>query len=141
MEIRFRRALPEDAENILSLWRTAEAVHGVTDTLTDVQRMVNRDSAAFILAVSGGELVGSIIAAFDGWRGNIYRLAVHPEFRRRGLARSLVLEAEGMFREWGVKRITAIVLKEHPWAMGFWKAAGYAVDERVVRFIRNPNET
>src|SRR5262245_28393687 len=124
-EIRFRRARPEEAESILSLWRAAEAVHGVTDTVADIQRMAGRADAAFILAICGGQIAGSIIAAFDGWRGAIYRLAVHPDFRRKGLARSLVVEAEKMFRQWGVKRISAIVMQDHPWAMGFWKAAGY----------------
>jgi ribosomal protein S18 acetylase RimI-like enzyme len=134
----FRRAVPGDAESILSLWNAADAVHGVTDTIEDVRRMAGNANAAFILAVCDGRIAGSIIAAFDGWRGSIYRLAVHPDFRRKSLARALLAEAEKMFAEWGVKRITAIVVKEHPWAMGFWNAAGYTIDERVARFVRNP---
>jgi hypothetical protein len=33
--------------------------------------------------------------------------------------------------------MTALVLKDHPWAMGFWNAVGYGVDQRMVRFVRN----
>ena len=62
-----------------------------------------------------------------------------PSHRRQGLARMLVAEAEGAFKKWGVKRVGAVVMKDHPWAMGFWKAAGYTVDERAVRFVRNFN--
>ena len=35
------------------------------------------------------------------------------------------------------KRITALVEKERPWAMSFWEAVGYRVDERIVRRVRN----
>jgi ribosomal protein S18 acetylase RimI-like enzyme len=70
----------------------------VTDTVEDIHGMVSSDSAAFILAMADGAIVGSIIATFDGWRGSIYRLAVHPGHRRRGLARMLLAEAEKMLR-------------------------------------------
>jgi len=135
--LQFRRATADDANDILSLWHAAEAVQSVTDTVEDIQSIVRRENAAFILAISHGQIVGSVIAAFDGWRGGIYRLAVHPDKRRRGVARMLVAEAEKVFKNWGVKRVSALVFKEHPWAMGFWAAAGYSVDERVVRFIRD----
>ncbi len=82
-------------------------------------------------------LAGSIIATFDGWRGHIYRLAVRPELRRRGIARQLVEAAHGAFETWGVRRITALVEKDHPWAVSFWQAVGYAPDDRICRFVRN----
>ena len=132
-----RRALPEDAEEVISLWKDAEATESVTDTVEEVRRIAVRDNLAFILAISEGDIVGSIIGAFDGWRGNIYRLAVHPSCRRRGLARTLVAATEERFSEWGVKRVTALVEREHGGAVGFWRAVGYLPDHRMTRFVRN----
>ncbi len=35
------------------------------------------------------------------------------------------------------KRITALVERDHPWATGFWDAAGYDLDEGMARYVRN----
>jgi ribosomal protein S18 acetylase RimI-like enzyme len=82
-------------------------------------------------------VVGSIIAKWDGWRGNMYRLAVLPDYRRLGVARALVEEGERCLRDQGCRRVSAIVMREHEWAVGFWVAASYTNDERMFRFVRN----
>ena len=78
----------EDIEAVLELWRQAEATPGVTDTADDLRRAVADGPAVVLVAEVGGRLVGSVIGTFDGWRGNIYRLAVHPDHRRQGVARA-----------------------------------------------------
>ncbi|MEO0405780.1 MAG: GNAT family N-acetyltransferase [Cyanobacteria bacterium P01_A01_bin.135] len=55
----------------------------------------------------------SFFGGFDGWRGDLYRLAVHPQYRRRGVAAVLVNQIEDHFVQQGVKRITALVEKNH----------------------------
>jgi ribosomal protein S18 acetylase RimI-like enzyme len=126
----------EDIEAILELWRQADATPSVTDTADDLKRAISESSAHVLVAEIGGRIVGSIIGAFDGWRGNIYRLAVHRDFRRKGVARALVIEVEERLIRQGAKRITALVEKDQPRAMSFWEAVGYRMDERIVRRVR-----
>src|SRR5437868_3476507 len=101
----------EDVEAVLLLWRQADATPGVTDSAGDLQRAISGSPAQVLVAEVEGRLVGSIIGTFDGWRGNIYRMAVHPEHRRKGIARALVAEIEERLARQGAKRITALVEK------------------------------
>lgn len=132
-----RQAIPADADAILALWKDSETTRSVTDTADEIRRISTGEYVAFILATEDENIIGSVIATFDGWRGNMYRLATHPLHRRKGIARALVSEAERIFAKWGVKRITALVERDHGWAVDFWEAAGYVADVRMSRYVRN----
>jgi ribosomal protein S18 acetylase RimI-like enzyme len=134
--VSIRPCRTQDVEVVLELWRQADATPSVTDNADDLRRAVPNSPAHVLVAEAGGRLIGSIIGMFDGWRGNIYRLAIHPDFRRHGVARALVADIEKKLAERGAKRITALVEKDHPLAMNFWEAVGYCVDERIVRRVR-----
>ncbi len=133
---RIRECRHEDCPPVLDLWRQAEAIPSRTDTLDDLHRLVDERSGLFLVAEQGERLVGTIIAGWDGWRGNMYRLAVLPNFRRRGIARSLVAEAERRLRAKGACRITALVVKSEEEALAFWQAIGYDHDQRMVRYVK-----
>jgi ribosomal protein S18 acetylase RimI-like enzyme len=133
-----RRVRPGEGAMLLALWRAAGASPSPTDTEEDIDRALRSDRLECFVAEIDSVAVGSIIAAFDGWRGNIYRLAVQPAFRRRGIARQLVEAAHDVFARWNVRRITALVENDHSWAVAFWRAVGYSHDERMARFVRNP---
>src|SRR6266481_2174993 len=101
-----RESRLEDVPTILDFWRQAEATPSVTDTADDLRQAIASTCAKLLVAEVSGSLVGSIIGTFDGWRGNIYRMAVHPQYRRRGIARALVAEIEKRLVRQGAKRIT-----------------------------------
>jgi ribosomal protein S18 acetylase RimI-like enzyme len=132
-----RPAGQADAAALLALWRASETTPSPTDDVAGVRRLLAEPAAAVLAAERGDELVGSLIAGFDGWRGNLYRLAVHPAHRRRGIARALVAAAEGWLRARGARRITALVERDHAWATAFWAAVGYADDARMTRYVKN----
>ena len=136
-EISIRECSQDDVLAVLDLWQQAEATVSVTDTIEDIGLVLGCPSALALIAESDGRIIGSVFGSFDGWRGNIYRLAVHPESRRQGLARRLVEQLEVWLRDQGAKRVTALVEKDHPWATGFWDATGYTPEPLDVRYVRN----
>jgi ribosomal protein S18 acetylase RimI-like enzyme len=99
--------------------------------------LLERDPEALLVAERNGEVVGALIAAWDGWRANMYRLAVRSEQRRQGIARALVRAGEESLHRRGAARVTALVAFEDDAAGGFWEAVGYPRDHEIGRRVRN----
>jgi ribosomal protein S18 acetylase RimI-like enzyme len=132
-----RMATEADIASVLDLWAAAGSLPTVTDSLEGLTRLLTVDPQALLIAELDGVLAGSLIAAWDGWRGSLYRLAVSPEHRRKGLATMLLREGERRLRERGAVRLTAIVADDEAGAMAFWEAVGYQRQPQRARFVRH----
>ena len=86
-----------DIAAVLALWERARSAAASTpDTPETVARLLDAGPGSLLVAERGpeGAIVGVLIAAWDGWRGNMYRLAVDPVHRRTGIALALVRAGE-----------------------------------------------
>lgn len=132
-----RDAGAADLDAVLALWQRAAAAPAIGESAEALQRLLNFRASALLVAEADGELVGAVIAAWNGWRGSFYRLTVAPSSRRRGIATQLVREGERRLRELGALRVDAIVDPEDGQAGGLWRALGYERQADRARFVRN----
>ena len=108
----------------------------MNESVEGLQALLDRDPESLLVAEEDGELVGTLVAAWDGWRGGMYRLAVAPGRRRHGIARRLVEVGERRLAALGASRIALVALHDHEDAVGFWAAAGYERDAPIARFVK-----
>jgi ribosomal protein S18 acetylase RimI-like enzyme len=133
--ITIRAARDDDVDAIVAFW-AEDAEPTVADDRISLARLFERDGDSLILAERDGAIVGTLVTGWDGWRGNMYRLAVRSALRRTGIALALVRAGEDRLIALGAQRITALVVGAHDEATGFWRAAGYEHDIRMARYVK-----
>lgn len=116
---------PTEANTVLSLWQEAGITVSPVDELNNVIAAIVAKSTHLLVAEHDYQIIGSVLAAFDGWQGNLYRLVVHPDFRRFGVATKLVAEVEQRLSKQGVKKITVVMENSYEHTMSFWQAVDY----------------
>ncbi len=136
MALLLRTADTADIEPLLAFWKTAAENTDRDDAAAAVAALLARDPAALLLAVDGDEIVGSLIAGWDGWRCHLYRYAVHPDRRRQGIGRALLDAAEQRFTALGGRRADAMVLDDNDLAADAWTAAGYRPQPQWSRWVK-----
>jgi ribosomal protein S18 acetylase RimI-like enzyme len=133
-----RRCRHEDARAVLDLWKQDGSEHAsTTDRLAGIERLTEDSPAALLVAECAGEIAGTLIAAWDGWRGNMYRLVVREGHRRKGIGIALTRAGEEYLLGCGARRVTALVAFEDEAARAFWESAGYPQDHEIGRRVRN----
>ncbi|MFL6076013.1 MAG: GNAT family N-acetyltransferase [Mycobacteriales bacterium] len=134
--VTLRTAATGDVDAVIAFWAVAGEGTDRHDSPDGVRRLLARDPDALLLAEEDGRIVGSLIAGWDGWRCHLYRFAVHPDHRRRGIGRALLDAAERRFREAGGQRADAMVLDDNDLAHHAWAAAGYTRQPHWSRWIK-----
>jgi ribosomal protein S18 acetylase RimI-like enzyme len=130
---------PEDYPAVINLWRAAgPGVHvGASDTEEEIGRKVERDPDLFLVAEQEGALVGSVIGGFDGRRGLVYHLAVHPGLRRQGLGQRLMDEVERRLAQKGCLRSYLLVLRDNTTAIEFYQKRGWGDMDGIAIFAKD----
>jgi ribosomal protein S18 acetylase RimI-like enzyme len=117
---------------LIQLWH--EAFHQPTGH-NDPQRSLDKklalaDGLLFVVTV-GDQVVGSVMAGYDGHRGWLYSVAVLAAQRRRGIGAALVKHAEQALIQRGCVKVNLQVVAGNEEVVGFYEALGFAQEPRI----------
>ncbi len=76
-------------------------------------------------------MIGAVMVGYEGHRGWINYLAVHPDHRRGGLGRLLMAAAEKRLVDLGCPKVNLQVRASNLAAVEFYRRIGYATEDVV----------
>ena len=113
------------------MWKDCNLVVPWNDPLRDIRRKLRVQPELFLVGVATGELIASVMAGYDGHRGWLNYLAVAPRFRRKGIGRKMVAEAEDRLRQMGCPKINIQIRTSNTEVIEFYRRIGFKPDDVV----------
>lgn len=127
------RAMSEaDLPEMLALWNAAGLRLSPTDTPAGMRRH-NAFSGRFALVLCSGDgaIIGTLLGSYDGRRGWVNHLAVHPAHQHRGYAARLIAALRQRLRSVGCEKLNLLVVQKNAQVVPFYEKLGFAVDNNL----------
>ena len=119
-------------KQVIDLWQTVfgyDAAHNSPETAID-KKLKNNDGLFFIAQIRD-QVVGTAMAGYDGHRGWIYSVAVHPEHQKQGIGSGLLKFVQSELEDRGCLKVNLQILEENKAVKKFYLANGFSVEQRV----------
>ncbi len=131
--MQIRKMVIEDYEKVYQLWMscTGMGLNNLDDSKEGIEKFLKRNPETCFVAEEG-EIVGVILAGNDGRRGYIYHTAVHPDYRKKGIAAKLVEHVEKAMEELGINKIALVVFDRNTAGNSFWEKQGFTVRDDLI---------
>lgn len=113
-----------DQDAVIGLWRDCALTRSWNDPETDFRQAIENATSDILMLVEIDILIATVMVGFDGHRGWVYYLAVHPDHRRRGLGKQMMEAAETWLRDLAAPKIQLMVRSDNDEAIAFYEALG-----------------
>ena len=128
-----RNCVPADRDRVINLWNCVfpeSTGHNLPQDAID-RKMAVDDKLFFVACQENGDVVGTVVAGYDGHRGWLYSVAVAPDARRLGIGSCLVRHAEAELAKRGCPKINLQVRANNAGVTAFYESLGFRLEERI----------
>jgi ribosomal protein S18 acetylase RimI-like enzyme len=124
----------DDYEKVYELWMSCVGMglNNLYDSKEGIDKFLQRNPDTCLVAEADSRIVGVIIVGNDGRRGYIYHTAVNPQYRKQGIAKSLVETAMAALQNNGINKVALVVFDRNEIGNDFWEKMGFAVRDDLI---------
>lgn len=132
----------KDYEKVYDLWMKIKgfAIRSIDDSKEGVERFLNRNPGISVVAEEDGRIVGAILCGHDGRRGCMYHVCVDPDYRLKGIGKSMVVFAMEALKKEKINKVSLIAFTKNDIGNAFWKEIGWTKREDLNYYDFTLNE-
>ena len=116
---------------VIELWRLCGLLFPGNDPDYDIDIKMRFQPGLFFVMPAASGIIATIMAGFDGHRGWLNYLCVHPDFRNRGYGTHLVSFAAEKLKALGCPKINHQIRNSNSEVINFYKKAGFNMHDVV----------
>ena len=120
-----------DVETLVSLWNMCKLTVPWNNPYKDIARKLKVQAELFLVGYLEDKLIASVMAGYDGHRGWINYLAVHPDFQARGYGKQLMDNVENGLRELGCPKINLQIREGNDKVFSYYQKLGFVEEKRI----------
>ncbi|MHA1472306.1 MAG: GNAT family N-acetyltransferase [Promethearchaeota archaeon] len=128
-------------DEVVKLWIKTGIEVGASDTIEEVSRVFNRNPDLFLIGKEEEKIVAVVIGAFDGRRGYVHHLAVHPDYQKIGLGKTMMDALTEQFRAKNIHKVHLFIQKSNKSVLEFYNNLGWGVREDIIMMSIVPNKS
>jgi len=128
MSMEIRPFHPADEPAVIQLWMQCGLVVPQNNPRFDIERKLWVAPELFLVGTLGSEIIATVMAGYDGHRGNINYLAVAPEYQRRHYGRQMMDHVERILRDCGCPKINLCVRATNQSVVAFYQRLGFVCE-------------
>ena len=121
-----------DREQVLALWQECDLIHPKNDPQKDLDRKKGFGEELFLVIEEKEKIIGTVMGGYDGHRGIINYLGVHPSFRGQGLGKMLLQAVEQKLIDLGCPQVNLLVWSNNSEVLKFYKKTQYSEANDIV---------
>ena len=120
-----------DYENVHALWMRIKgfSIRSIDDSQEGVERFLKRNPGISVVAEEDGRIVGAILCGHDGRRGCLSHVCEDPDYRLRGIGKSMVVFVMEALRKEKINKVSLIAFTKNDIGNAFWKEIGWTKRE------------
>jgi ribosomal protein S18 acetylase RimI-like enzyme len=132
LKLKIRPYHEDDQDAVIKLWKKVfPDAPPHNNPARDIKTKREVQPELFLVALLEDDLIGTVMAGFDGHRGWVYYLGVDPDYQRQGIGTALMKNVESKLLGMGCPKLNLQIRIDNAEVQTFYESLGYSTEDRL----------